>query len=524
MQKEYSTDINENLKQRTRLLMKAEKWENKDEIRKIIIRKCKEDPLFFFNMLLWTYKPKAVWDEWEPINPNIPFITWDFQDEYILKIIHCIENQEDNITEKSREMWFSWQILWIWLWWFLFRGWSWLIWSYKEDYVDTQGNMDSAFERLRYMMSRLPKWIKPKDIISKYMSISSKTIWAEIAWDSWANFGTWWRRKWLFMDEFALWSTDLTAFRKTKDVTNCRIIGWTPEGKGNVYGKIMTNHPDYSHIKIKKFRLHWSQHPLKTQEWYERQKSQRTALDMAQEIDISYDNSITWAVYSTFEQMVRFEDIKYNKSMKLYTSWDFGLDSNALIFWQKDFLTDKLYIIKSIRRVWREIEQMLAFVLWEFQQGFVYTKEDEEDLEYCKNLRWLFSWHIWDPYNWNSKTTNAKQSISDIFQTKWIHLTLKRWSTVQIRIRATTLALKRITINPLTCIDLIESMRQSKYPKTAENSQSTQEKWIPIHDDNSHYRTAFEYFIDNEPTSLPSTIIKRKKQRWDPIKMKYVDM
>jgi len=49
--------------------------------------------------------------------------------------------------------------------------------------------------------------------------------------------------------------------------------------------------------------------------------------------------------------MVRFEDIKYNKSMKLYTSWDFGLDSNALIFWQKDFLTDKLYIIKSIRRV-----------------------------------------------------------------------------------------------------------------------------------------------------------------------------
>jgi hypothetical protein len=30
--------------------------------------------LFFFNMFLWTFKPKALWDEWEPENPNVPFI------------------------------------------------------------------------------------------------------------------------------------------------------------------------------------------------------------------------------------------------------------------------------------------------------------------------------------------------------------------------------------------------------------------------------------------------------------------
>jgi hypothetical protein len=54
----------------------------------------------------------------------------------------------------------------------------------------------------------------------------------------------------------------------------------------------MTNHPDYVHIKIKKYRLHWSQHPLKTQAWYERQKATRTKLEVAQELDISYDNSV----------------------------------------------------------------------------------------------------------------------------------------------------------------------------------------------------------------------------------------
>jgi hypothetical protein len=40
--------------------------------------------------------------------------------------------------------------------------------------------MDSAFERIRYMISRLPKRMVPEDMFSKFMSISSKEIGAEI--------------------------------------------------------------------------------------------------------------------------------------------------------------------------------------------------------------------------------------------------------------------------------------------------------------------------------------------------------
>lgn len=68
--------------------------------------------------------------------------------------------------------------------------------------------------------------MKPDDIISKHKSISSKNLWAEIWGDVGENFGTGWRRKAIFMDEFPLWRDDEKAFRKTKDVTNCRIIGW----------------------------------------------------------------------------------------------------------------------------------------------------------------------------------------------------------------------------------------------------------------------------------------------------------
>lgn len=154
----YSKNPDENLRQRVKLLLAAK---DNIELQQIIKRKCSEDPIFFFNMFLFTFKPKAVGDEWEPENPNIPFITFPFQDEYIRDIIWCIENSQDNSTEKSREMWFSWMILGaagVWGW--IFRWWSWLIGSYKEDYVDTKGDMDSSFERLRYMLERLPEWMK----------------------------------------------------------------------------------------------------------------------------------------------------------------------------------------------------------------------------------------------------------------------------------------------------------------------------------------------------------------------------
>lgn len=42
-------------------------------------------------------------------------------------------------------------------------------------------------------------------------------------------------------------------------------------------------------------------------------------------------------------------------------------------------------------------------------------------------------------------------------------------------------------------------MIQSHYPQIKENSQATTAKTKPVHDENSHFRTTYEYWIDNEP-------------------------
>ena len=83
----YSKDFKENLKQRANLLIKAD---NNKELQMLLKKKCSEDCLYFFNMFLFTYKPKSIGNEDEPTNSNVPFITYPFQDEFINTIIDCI--------------------------------------------------------------------------------------------------------------------------------------------------------------------------------------------------------------------------------------------------------------------------------------------------------------------------------------------------------------------------------------------------------------------------------------------------
>lgn len=483
---DYISKVQENNKAKRLEILKYTSPEGWVEI----IRKCKEDPIFFFNMFLWTYNPRLA-------TPHVPFITYPYQDDFIKQIIESVEVGIDVWIEKSRDMWLSWVMLGIFLWWFLFKEWSVLLWSYKEDYVDAQWNMDSAFERLRYMVKRLPKQMRPKDLLNKYMNLSAPWCW-EISWDVWVNFWTWWRRKVVFMDEFALRPRDETALQKTKDVTECRIFWWTPNGTGNVYGKVMTNHKAYRHLLNKKIRLPRRLHPLKTNTWYEFQKMTRTATDLAQEVDISYETSVVNAVYPLFLQMATKGTYVYDVSRHTYWSRDFGRDSIAFCLRQKDFQTGNVYLIKSFRRVNWNIKDFAGLVLGKPYAGnsWVYDERDFKIMKFMQLVR--FHDHFWDPYNSDSRTVVSDDSIRKALSEMWINLTTNRKSTLRERITKTQLWMNRLFYDKDN-YEREQSIIQSHYPQKSENRELTTEQRQPVHDENSHFRTCTEYFFDNEP-------------------------
>ncbi len=490
----YPKELDSNKKFRLEVILKAK---DNPRVQALLLQKCKQDILFLVNVFGWTYNPR--------VEPSIlPFITYEFQDETLLKLVDAVENKKEVFIEKSRDMGASWMIVVLQVW-GLLNGYPSLYGSYKEDYVDSNGDMDSHFERMRFFMERLPSWLKPKDLAQTYMNIGSKELGANISGDAGQNFGTGGRRKFVVHDEFALWQNDKKAFRKTKDITNCRIFLGTPEGKWNVYGQIMTNAPEYQHLDIIRIRLHWSLHPLKDQEWYERQKATRTKLDIAKELDISYEDSVTGAVYPEFTERVRIQKCEYDPKLPIYCGWDFGRDMNAIIWAQKDFGENELHIIDAYQVKDKPIEYMAAFILGkpviDKVTGLPFLYDDEELALMKKHLPWQSSYaaHYGDPYNGNATQTNTRNSIKQILAQYEIFISLKTGTKLEERIRRVKLLFPRMIVDE-SLAQFMQAMIQSRYPD--ETRQMTREKTKPIHDAFSHFRTAMEYLADNEPAQL----------------------
>ncbi len=174
--------------------------------------------------------------------------------------------------------------------------------------------MRTLFEKARYALYKLPKWLRPERFNRRkhdnYMRLVNPETGA-------ANTGESNNPKWStggryaagLMDEFAKWeSTDKAAWTAAGDATPCRIALSTPFGAAGQYYELVTNE---NKLKI---TLHWSKHPDKRTGlycvypkpedaaevvdeenwvglrsiWYDKESVRRDPLEVAQELDIDY--------------------------------------------------------------------------------------------------------------------------------------------------------------------------------------------------------------------------------------------
>lgn len=271
------------------------------KFRQALIEKAHRDPVFYFNQFCWTYDPRPG------AKPNhFPFLTYPFQDEHILNLEASYLGGYDLLTDKSRDMGVTWlELGWIgWHWW-KDAAFNALLGSRKEDLVDKIGEPDTLFEKLAYILRRLPPWLLPKGFdLDKHRNFchilnpeTGNTIKGESAN---ADFSRQGRYSVIFMDEFASWQHADAAWTATGDATTVRHAVSTPKGKGNKFADLRFSN------QIKVISLHWPLHPKKDQVWYENEKARRTPREVAQELDIDYEASGTERVFS----------LKFNKVLR----------------------------------------------------------------------------------------------------------------------------------------------------------------------------------------------------------------
>lgn len=231
-----------------------------------------DDPLFWVNGFGWTFDPRKT------DAPDIPFVTYPFQDEAIMKILDCVFAHRDVGIEKSRDMGASWVNLAAitWLWQFWARRVTALVVSRNEDYVDAPGDPKSLFWKIDYLQLHQPRWLRPRSVVRTSMHFENRDTGSVIDGESTTGeVARGDRRTLILMDEYAAFdvAAGYKANTSTQHATDSRIFNSTPRGVGNAFYDLMHN----GETEI--VRMHWSQHPEKSRGLYRSEKGKLVLLD-----------------------------------------------------------------------------------------------------------------------------------------------------------------------------------------------------------------------------------------------------
>lgn len=212
---------------------------------------CSRDLLFFVNTFVFTYDPRLIPQK----IPEIPFISYEFQDVAFDRILEAIINKYDQLTEKSRAMGATWMYLVVFAWMFLFCDYAaFRLLSRNEDLVDKDEDPDCLFWKIEFALEHLPKFLQPEynDVHLHLKNLDNQATIDGCTTTSDAARGG--RCTAMFPDEFAAVPDGAGMLASTRDVTPCRLFNSTHHGAGTAFYRL-------SQGSISKLTIHWTLHP-----------------------------------------------------------------------------------------------------------------------------------------------------------------------------------------------------------------------------------------------------------------------
>lgn len=241
---------------------------------------------------------------------HMPFVFFEKQADLITFFDQCRREDENGLVEKCRDAGVTWLACGysVWCWRFVDGssiGWG----SRKEQLVDKIGDMDSIFEKMRYIIRRLPSEFYPKDFnphndkFMSYMRIINPENESTITGEAGDNIGRGGRKTIYFKDESAHYERPEKIEAALSDNTRCQIDISSVNGLGNVFhrkreaGIEWKKSEKLPENKTRVFVFDWSDHPEKTQEWHDTRKkkfeNEGLAHIFAQEVERNYSAAIS---------------------------------------------------------------------------------------------------------------------------------------------------------------------------------------------------------------------------------------
>lgn len=230
----------------------------------------------WFENWCWTFDPRLIA---ENKVPYVRFIPWPKQREFLAFLHYKVCRGEPWLLEKSRDQGATYLVSAYCLWRWLFTpGFKATFCSRDELNVDSKGNPDSIFEKLRIIYRRMPTWMMPDGFNERkhdnIMQLTNPHSGAIITGETGDNPGRGGRSTMYVVDEAAFLSHPSRVEAATSGNTDC--IGWTstpnPESGGlsNFFARkraAFASVPPNADGVGMTFRLHWRDDPRKTEDW-----------------------------------------------------------------------------------------------------------------------------------------------------------------------------------------------------------------------------------------------------------------
>lgn len=286
---------------------------NRDRgLQRAIRQACASSPIFWLNAFGWTFHQFDVGMDGRQVSvtgmsTHVPFITWQIQDSVITQLQECIDNGENVLIDKSRDMGASWLCLSVFHWYWQFvPGTTFLEMSRTEKYVDVRGNMDTLFEKHRYLHRMQPAWLRPEmdDNLLRLRNERNGNLLVGESTNQHAGQGA--RKTAVLLDEFARVREAEEIDLALSDTTPCKIYNSTPQGPDTWFSRL--KHSRACRI----IELPWFAHPDKsrgaeltdrdgadigyscvpgkkwTSPWYRHQQDTRSKRDLASNVDMNH--------------------------------------------------------------------------------------------------------------------------------------------------------------------------------------------------------------------------------------------